>query len=141
MAIGKEEYYLNDDLKIYRGENFVVSKYIKIHQPTLGEIADYGERDYYSMIYNLTATPQSLKAQLWLMDHPIDYTTISPYELFYQMLYRMYDVNQTKILLVYIPIKNSLVPIIKQKFYLVIWILENFKLSKKKMIKAFCSFR
>lgn len=98
MAIGKEEYYPNDDLKIYRGENFVVSKYIKIHQPTLGEIADYGERDYYSMIYNLTATPQSLKAQLWLMDHPIDYTTISPYELFYQMLYRMYDVNQTKIL-------------------------------------------
>ncbi|MDY5212832.1 hypothetical protein [Intestinibacter sp.] len=35
MAIEKEEYFENDELKIYRGEDFVVSKYIKIHQPTL----------------------------------------------------------------------------------------------------------
>lgn len=25
----------NDELKIYRGEDFLVSKHIKIHQPTL----------------------------------------------------------------------------------------------------------
>ena len=64
MAIGKEEYFDNDELKIYRGEDFVVSKYIVIHQPTLGEICDFGEKDYYSMIYNLVATPQSMKSQL-----------------------------------------------------------------------------
>ena len=68
----------NDELKIYRGEDYFVSKYITIHQPTISEICDYGEREYYSMIYQLTATPQSMKWQLW--DMGVDYTKISPYE-------------------------------------------------------------
>ena len=96
MAVEQEQYYRNDELKIYRGEDFVVSKYIRIHQPSLNEICDFGEQEYYSMIYNLTATPQSLKVQLWDMD--IDYTEIAPYELFYKMLYRMYTQEKTSIL-------------------------------------------
>ena len=84
MAVEQEQYYRNDELKIYRGEDFVVSKHIVLHQATLNEICEYGERDYYSMIYNFTATPQSLKVQLW--DIGIDYTEITPYQLFYQLL-------------------------------------------------------
>ena len=53
MAVEQEQYYRNDELKIYRGEDFVVSKHIVLHQATLNEICEYGERDYYSMIYNL----------------------------------------------------------------------------------------
>lgn len=86
----------NDELKIYRGEDFVVSKHIVIHQPTLSEICDYGERDYYSMVYQLTATPQSMKWQLW--DMGIDYTKITPFELFYGLLYRLYPQEKTSIL-------------------------------------------
>ena len=96
MAVEQEEYYRNDELKIYRGEDFVVSKHIHIHQPTLNEICDYGERDYYSMIYNFTATPQFLKVQLW--DMGIDYTEITPYQLFYQLLYKMYSQEKTSII-------------------------------------------
>ena len=96
MAVEQEQYYRNDELKIYRGEDFVVSKHIVLHQPTLNEICDYGERDYYSMIYNFTATPQSLKVQLWDME--IDYTEITPYQLFYQLLYRMYLQEKTSII-------------------------------------------
>ena len=96
MAVEQEQYLKNDELKIYRGEDFVVSKYIRLHQPTLGEICDYGEQEYYSMIYNLTATPQSLKVQLW--DMGIDYTEITPYELFYQMLYKLYPQERTSII-------------------------------------------
>ena len=96
MAVEQEQYYRNDELKIYRGEDFVVSKHIILHQPTLNEICDYGERDYYSMIYNFTATPQSLKVQLW--DMGIDYTEITPYQLFYQLLYRMYPQEKTSII-------------------------------------------
>ena len=96
MAVEQEQYYRNDELKIYRGEDFVVSKHIILHQPTLNEICDYGERDYYSMIYNFTATPQSLKVQLW--DMGIDYTEITPYQLFYQLLYRMYSQEKTSII-------------------------------------------
>ena len=87
---------INDELKIYRGEDYVVSNYIKIHQPTLNEICDYGERDYYSMVYNLTATPQSMKVQLW--DMGIDYTTITPFELFYNILYKAYPKEKTSII-------------------------------------------
>lgn len=86
----------NDELKIYRGEDFVVSKHIIIHQVTLNEICDYGEQDYYSMIYRLTATPQSMKVKLW--DMGIDYTTITPYELFYNILYRLYPQEKTSII-------------------------------------------
>ena len=96
MAVEQEEYYRNDELKIYRGADFVISKHIILHQATLNEICDYGERDYYSMIYNFTATPQSLKVQLW--DIGIDYTEITPYQLFYQLLYRVYPQEKTSII-------------------------------------------
>lgn len=86
----------NDELKIYRGQDFTVSEHIVIHQPTLDEICNYGERDYYSMIYQLTATPQSMKVQLW--DMGIDYTTITPFELFYSLLYKLYPQEKTSIL-------------------------------------------
>ncbi len=85
-----------DALKIYRGEDFVVSDHITVHQATLNEICDYGECEYYSMIYQLTATPQSMKVQLW--DIGIDYTRISPFELFYHILYRLYPQERTAIL-------------------------------------------
>lgn len=86
----------NDELKIYRGEDYVISKHIILHQPSLSEICNYGEQEYYSMIYQLTATPQSMKVQLW--DMGIDYTTITPYELFYTLLYRLYKKEKTYIL-------------------------------------------
>lgn len=87
---------INDELKIYRGEDFAISEHIIIHQPSLSEICDYGEQEYYSMIYNLTATPQSMKVQLW--DMGIDYTTITPFELFYSILYKLYPQEKTFIL-------------------------------------------
>ena len=96
MAIGTEEYFENDELQIYRGKDFVVSNHIKIHQPTLDEICEYGERSYYSMIYNFVATPQSMKAQLW--NAGIDYTTITPYELFYSYVVKIYSQEQTSII-------------------------------------------
>lgn len=86
----------NDELRIYRGEDYTVSKNIVIHQPTLDEICRYGEQDYYSMVYQLTATPQQLKVQLW--DMGIDYTRITPFELFSHFLYRLYPPEKTSIL-------------------------------------------
>ena len=84
-----------DELKIYYGEDYVISKHIKIHQPTLSEICEYGEQEYYSMINQLTATPQSMKVQLW--DKGIDYTTITPYVLFYYLLHKLFPKEKTSI--------------------------------------------
>ena len=47
------------------------------------------------MIYQLTSTPQSMKWQLW--DMGIDYTTITPFELFC-ILYQQYSVDKTSII-------------------------------------------
>lgn len=85
-----------DELKVYRGKDYAVSKHIAIHHPTLDEICDYGERDYYSMIHQLCATPQTMKVQLW--DMGIDYTTITPFELFYHLLYQLFPQEKTSIL-------------------------------------------
>lgn len=46
-----------DPLKLYFGEPYVVNKYITIFQPTIGDIIEYGEREYYSMIQTITAIP------------------------------------------------------------------------------------
>lgn len=87
---------VNDELKVYRGKDFAVSKHITIHHPTLDEICDYGERDYYSMVHQLCATPQTMKVQLW--DMGVDYTTITAFELFYSILFKLYPKDKTSIL-------------------------------------------
>lgn len=86
----------NDELKIYRGQDFAVSEHIIVRQPTLGEICDYGECEYYSMVHQLTATPQSLKVQL--SDMGIDYTKIDAWDLFYSILYNIYPKEKTSII-------------------------------------------
>lgn len=88
----------NDELAVYRGKDFIVSEHIKIHQPSIDEIYEYGERDYYSMIYNLTATPQNFKSELWDMEPRIDYTKITQFELFCYMLHGMYSQEKTSII-------------------------------------------
>lgn len=85
-----------DDLNLYRGKDFLISKYINLYQPTVGEISDYDEKSFYSMIYQLTSTPQAMKFQLW--DMGIDYTTITPYQLFYSILYKLFSKESTSII-------------------------------------------
>lgn len=46
-----------DSLFIYFGDDYVVNEHIKIHQPTIGEVADYGEAKYFSMVHSLCAIP------------------------------------------------------------------------------------
>lgn len=90
------DFMRNDELQLYRGQDFKVSKHITIHQPTLGEICDYGEGFYYSMVYQLTATPQSMKYQLWKVG--IDYTEITPYNLFFNYIYMLFSSKYTSII-------------------------------------------
>lgn len=88
----------NDELAVYRGKDFVVSEHIHIHQPSIDEIYEYGEREYYSMVYNLTATPQNFKSELWDMEPRVDYTKITQFELFCYMLHSMYPQKKTEII-------------------------------------------
>lgn len=80
---------------MYFGEDIIINDYIKIHIPTVGEIVEYGERDYYSMIFSLTAIPSDMKSQLF--DMGIDYEEISDFELFY-LLTRDLTQDKTRLL-------------------------------------------
>lgn len=86
----------NDEIKIYRGYNIKINDHITIRQPSLGEIAEYGESAYYGMVYSLCSVGADLKWQL--DDMGVDYTQIEDFDLFSHVLSRGYDVNKTKIL-------------------------------------------
>lgn len=73
-----------DELKVYRGQDYVINDKISIHIPTLGEICDYGESDYFSLIYLITATPSDM---MWQLDNiGVDFTTIDNFTLFANIL-------------------------------------------------------
>ena len=73
--------YEFDELKIYRGEDIYITPKITVTQPTIGQIADFGERRYFNAVHTLTAVGADLKWQL--MDYMgIDYTQIEDYDLF-----------------------------------------------------------
>lgn len=69
-----------DSLGLYMGDPYVVNENIVIKQPTVGEIAEYGERKYYSMVHTITAIPSDMKSQL--QDMGLDYEKVEDFELF-----------------------------------------------------------
>lgn len=86
---------LNDELQVYRGKDYAVNDFIIIRHPTLDEIAEYGEREYLSLVSSLTATPSDLMYQLYL--DGIDFTQETDFSVFCRM-YRMFDKESTQIL-------------------------------------------
>ena len=84
-----------DKLQLLRGQDYIITKYLKIHQPTLDEIFHYGEQEYYSMVSTLSAIPSDMKSVL--ADMNIDYINISEFELFCNFL-RGFPSSRTEIL-------------------------------------------
>lgn len=77
--------YEFDELKIYRGMDIQITPKITIMQPTIGQIADFGERRYFSAVHTLCAVGADLKWQL--NDYMgIDYTQIEDYDLFVKFI-------------------------------------------------------
>ena len=69
-----------DDLKLYIGDDFVINDKIKVLQPTIRQIAEFGERDFFSVVHTVTAIPSDMKAQLW--DMGLDWMEVEDFELF-----------------------------------------------------------
>lgn len=84
-----------DPLKLYFGEDFYINDKIKITQPTIGQIVQYGEQGYFGMAHTITAIPSDMKSQLWDMN--IDWMEISDFELF-TLLCKTLPVEKTSIL-------------------------------------------
>ena len=84
-----------DKLQLFRGQDYIINEHITIHHPTINEICDYGEKEYYSMVSNLISIPSDLKGQLYNIG--IDYEEIDEFSLF-AMLCKSMDVESTRIL-------------------------------------------
>lgn len=69
-----------DSLFLYFGDDYVINDKIKLSQPTIGTVVDYGEASYFSMVHTLTAIPSDLKSQLW--DMGLDWCNVEDFELF-----------------------------------------------------------
>lgn len=85
-----------DELKAYFGEPFHLNSKITLYSPTIGDIIEFGEQRYYSVVHSLTCIPSDMKSQLF--DSGIDYEEISDFELFC-MLTRGLTQEDTKLLL------------------------------------------
>ena len=73
-----------DELQLYFGDAYVINDYIRITQPLVNDIVNYGEAQYFSMVHTLCATPSDMKSQLW--DMGLDWTEVEDFELFIMLV-------------------------------------------------------
>ena len=69
-----------DQLQLYFGDPYTVNQHITIHQPNIGQIMEYGERAYYSLVHTICAIPSDMKSQL--EDMGFDYEQVEDFQLF-----------------------------------------------------------
>lgn len=69
-----------DELQLYIGDDYVINDHIKVLQPTIKQIAEFGEKEFFSVVYTVTAIPSDMKANLW--DLGIDWMEVDDFELF-----------------------------------------------------------
>lgn len=85
-----------DELKLYLGSSIKIASGITLLQPTIGEIANYNEAEYFSMASTLCATPSSMKVAL--DDMKLDYMKVEDFQLF-MMLCQSLTPEKTRLLL------------------------------------------
>ena len=90
------EGYQADELKLYLGSDIKIASGITLYQPTIGEIANYNEAEYFSMAQTLCSTPSSMKVAL--DDMKLDYMQVEDFQLF-MMLCQSLSPDKTRPLL------------------------------------------
>lgn len=69
-----------DEIRLLTGQSFDVGVGITLYQPTIAEIAQFGESEYLSLVSALTSEPFDMPFYLDQMG--IDFEKIKPFELF-----------------------------------------------------------
>ena len=81
---------------MYRGDPLIINDQIQVRQPTLREIADFGEERYFQIVTSICGTPSDFMVAL--DDMGIRYEEITDFQLFV-MLTRNLTPDDTRILL------------------------------------------
>lgn len=85
-----------DELKLYMSEDIKIANGIVLKCPKVKDIAEYGEREYFSMANTLCSTPSSMMVAL--DDMKLNYMKIKDFELF-MMLVQSFRPETTYLLL------------------------------------------
>lgn len=84
-----------DKLLIYLGEDLKINDQITIYQPSILDIAKYGETHYFNIVYKICSIPSDYKSELW--DLGYNYSKLDDFELFV-LLTRDVDMEDTRLL-------------------------------------------
>lgn len=79
--------YSFDRLQMFFGEDYPIAEGIIIHQPTIGDIMTFGEDKFNQVLNPFVVNPTSLRVELWKQGK--DWTEMSDYELFYQLILQL----------------------------------------------------
>lgn len=85
-----------DKLLLYLGQDLQINQDITVHQPSILDIAKFGEHKYFNTVYTLCSIPSDFKSELW--DLGFNYSKISDFECFI-LTTRNISVDDTKLLL------------------------------------------
>lgn len=72
--------YKYDILKMYFCEDYWATDEIVIHEPTIGDIIEYGELEFWMLVECFCANTTSRRLELW--ENGIDWNKLSDFELF-----------------------------------------------------------
>lgn len=85
-----------DEVTLWMGEPYVINDKIKVFQPNLRQVLEFGERKYFSVIQTLCSTSSNMKSQL--ADMGLDWETVEDFQMF-MMLANSLDKEKTKLVL------------------------------------------
>lgn len=86
IAIEQKKYSF-DKLQMYFGEDYKIADGVVISQPSIGDIMRFGEANFYDMLNPFVINPTTMRVALW--QQQIDWTEITDYELFYQLILQL----------------------------------------------------
>lgn len=85
-----------DDLKVWMGEPYVINDKISVFQPSLRDIINASEREYFSTVQTICSTSSNMKSQLDSMG--LDWEKIEDFQMF-MMLSQTLTVDKTHLVL------------------------------------------
>src|SRR5574344_3020287 len=84
-----------DELALYFGDDYHINQNITIHQPTVGEIVQFGEQRYWGVVTTLVCIPSDMISRLW--EQGIDWEEVEEFELFHSFLSKLLDRKSTRL--------------------------------------------
>lgn len=87
---------MTDDLSVFRRCEYKINDYLTIKFPTLGEIEDFGENEYFGTLYFLCSTPSD--HLVMLHDAGIDWEDVNEFEFFSTAIWNLIDQNQLSLI-------------------------------------------